>query len=345
MSHWAAVLAGGSGTRFWPLSTASRPKQLLPLTGNAPLLVQAVARLAGLIPPERTLVLTGAPLVASVRALLPDVPSENVLGEPRAASTAPALTWATTVAAFRDPAATVLSLHADWYVGDDAAFRLSAGRALEVAQRHDVLVTVGVVPTRPDPGYGYILPGAALEGDAREVTRFVEKPEPARAAELIAEGALWNSGLFAWTAARFLEETRAAAREIAPHVALLAGGDVAGFFAAVTPVAVDVSHFERSTRVAVVPGRFPWDDVGTWGALSRVRSTDAAGNVLVGRALARASGDCIVWSEERPVVVDGVRDLVVVHANGVTLVTTRQRAADLKDLLASLPAQWREMSS
>ncbi len=326
-----------SRTRVWPLATPSRPKQLLALTGDQPLLVQAVGRLRGLIPPERVLVLTGASLVERVRALLPEVPGANVLGEPRAASTAPALTWATVVARSRDAEASLLSLHADWYIGNDDAFRATAHRALDVAARHHVLVTVGIVPTRPEVGYGYIQPGDPLDDDAKQVGRFIEKPDRERARALMAEGALWNSGLFAWTADRFLAETAAVVPEIAPHLECLDRDDVEGFFETITPIAVDVSHFERSSHVAVVPGQFPWDDVGTWSALPRVRPVDEAGNVLVGDAMQRASRDCIVWAEENAIVLDGVRDLVVVHANGITLVTTRERATDLKSLLAALP--------
>jgi mannose-1-phosphate guanylyltransferase len=267
---------------------------MLPLAGSDPLLVQAVRRLAGLIAPERTLIITSEQLCAATRALLPEIPRDNVLGEPRAASTAPALAWATARAQARDADAAVLSLHADWFVGDDERFRQTARRALEVARRFDVLVTVGVVPGRPDVGYGYIERGEALEGDAVRVRRFVEKPDAARAAALIAAGALWNSGMFAWTARRFFAETEAAAPELAPHLPRLRSGDAPGFFARVTPIAVDVSHFERSSRVAVIPGRFAWDDVGTWSALARVRPADAAG---CGRRTARwcSTASTISW--------------------------------------------------
>jgi len=345
MSRWATVLAGGSGTRFWPLSTPDSPKQFLPLSSERPLLVEAVDRLSELIPPERVLIVTGAPLVERTRVLLPGVPEENVLGEPRAASTAPALTWATSVAQQRDPDASLVSLHADWHVGDAAAFCRTAERALEVAEQHDVLVTVGIVPSRPETGYGYIELGEELDGDARRVRRFVEKPDAERAAQLITAGALWNSGLFAWTAARFFAETEELAPEIAPHLAMLASGTVPDFFASVTPIAVDVSHFERSKHVAVVPGVFAWDDVGTWAALARVRATDEAGNVTVGEAFAHDAHGCILWADDGPVVVDGVRDLVVVRAKGVTLVTTRERAAGLKALLEALPQSLLERPS
>jgi mannose-1-phosphate guanylyltransferase len=308
------------------------------------LLEQAVTRLSGLVPPERVIVVTGEAYVGATQSLLKAIPEENILGEPRAASTAPALTWATAVLEGRDPDATIVSLHADWHVGDDEAFCRTAAHALECATRYDTLVTVGMIPSRAEIGYGYIVPGEQLSAEVQRVERFVEKPSAELAQALIAEGALWNSGLFAWTARRFLAETEENAPEIAPHLPLLERGDVSGFFAAVTPIAVDVSHFERSGRVAVVAGAFPWDDVGTWGALGRAREPDAAGNVLVGDAMVRDTTDCVVWADDGPVVLDGARDLVVVRANGVTLVTTRDRAARLKTLLETLPDRIRELT-
>lgn len=337
MTDWAAVLAGGSGTRFWPLSTSARPKQMLSLTGRKPLIRETIERLEGLVSPEHTLIITGGRLAEETRRLLPSIPAENVLTEPRAASTAPALAWATFVAGRDDPDATVLSLHADWFVGDDALFRQTASRALDAARRHDALVTVGVEPNRPETGYGYVLPGAALDDGVMSVRGFLEKPDADRAAELIAAGALWNSGLFAWTSRRFFSETERFAPEIAAHIDLLRNNDVAGFFDAVTPIAVDVSHFERSDRVVCVPGHFPWDDVGTWAALGRVRQGDESGNVLAGQVFQRDSAGCVAWADEGAVVLDGINDLVVVQANGITLVTTKQRSTQLKDLLDALP--------
>ena len=333
-SHvWAAILAGGSGSRFWPLSTPTRPKQLLPLAGGRPLLAQAVQRLAGLVAPERTVVITSAVLADAVASALPEVPRANILVEPRAASTAPALVWAAQEITGRDPGAAMLSLHADWAVGDDTAFRDAARRALGLAAKHDVLVTVGVRPSRDETGYGYIVPGRAL-GGARRVARFVEKPTAARARALRRRRALWNTGLFAWGVARFLEEAKAHAHELERGWRALAAGDAAGFFAAVTPVAVDVAVLERSDRLAVVAGRFAWDDIGSWDALRRIRPRDARGNVVVGDVtLAPDVRDCVLWAEGEPLTVIGLRDMVVVRANGRTLVTPTGRAEQLKALV------------
>ncbi|HEY8257874.1 MAG TPA: sugar phosphate nucleotidyltransferase [Gemmatimonadales bacterium] len=340
--RWAVLLAGGSGTRFWPLSTPRTPKQLLPLSGAASSAEEAVERLTGLIPRERVLVVTGALLADRLRESL-HLPADNVLIEPRAASTAPALIWATWEGKRRDPDAEVLSLHADWAVGDSAAFRRTADLALSTARTHDRLVTVGVVPSRPDTGYGYIVPGVSLDGSARTVARFSEKPDAATALDLMAAGALWNSGLFAWTANRLLDEVNRHTPEVARALPKLQASDAAGFFQDVTPISIDVGLLERSDAVAVVTGAFAWDDVGTWAALARVRPKDPNGNIVVGKAIVHESKDCIVWAGSDPIVLSGVRDLVVVHANGRILIMPADRAADIKRLLDALPASIREI--
>ncbi len=339
---WAVILAGGSGSRFWPLSSPRRPKHLLPLSGLNSTAEQAVSRLEGLVPRERVLVVTGADLAPALQALLGLAP-ENILIEPCAASTGPALVWATAEAWRRDKDAEVLSLHADWVVRDEAIFRETAAIALETARQYARLVTVGIVPSRPETGYGYIVPGPPLGPVARSVERFSEKPDAATALDLMATGALWNSGLFAWTAAVLLEQIAAHTPEIAPHLPLLTQGDVAGFFRSVTPVSIDVGLLERSPQVAVVKGDFSWDDVGTWDALPRVRRRDDRGNVAVGPVYLDEVHDSVIWSDAEPIVVSGVKDLVVVRANGRILVMSRARAADLKKVLDALPPEVRDL--
>jgi mannose-1-phosphate guanylyltransferase len=342
--RWAVVLAGGSGTRFWPLSTPQNPKQLLPLTGSTSTAEESIDRLVGLVPKERILVVTGAALADRLRQRL-NLPAPNILVEPRAASTAPALIWATAEAQRLDPDAEVLSLHADWAIGDAAAFRRTADMALTTARRYECLVTVGVVPSRPETGYGYIVPGPPLGDGARTVARFSEKPDAATALDLMAAGALWNSGLFAWTAERLLLEAEAHTPEVAPHLPALRSGDIERFFREVTPISIDVGLLERSASVAVVSGAFAWDDIGNWQALTRVRPKDPSGNVVVGSAFTHESEDCIVWSDRDTVVLNGVRDLIVVQANGRILVMPAQRAAAMKQLLDALPPDIRDVGS
>lgn len=343
--RWTVVLAGGVGSRFWPLSTPERPKQLLPLIeADTPLLAATVRRLAPLAGPERTLILTNAGLVPAIGALLPEVPRENLIAEPQPAGTAAALAWAAREIERRaGPGAVMCCVHADWAIGNEAEFVRVLGRAATLAAARQALVTVGIVPTRPDPGFGYIQPGDALEGEgeaAYRVARFVEKPSRERAAEMLRDGYLWNSGIFVWRVGEFLDEVRAHTPEVAP--ALAAATDIAGFFGAVQSISVDVGVMERSGRVLVIPGDFGWDDVGTWAALRRVRPHDAHGNALAGTVHALQSEGNVVHAEGNAVVLYGVRDLVVVTMNGLTVVTTVDKAADLKTLIESLPPSIRD---
>jgi mannose-1-phosphate guanylyltransferase len=342
MSVWAVVLAGGVGSRFWPLSTPRRPKQLLPLAGERPLLRDALERLAPLVPPERTLILTNAQLAADVRALAPEVPGDQVLAEPRPAGTAAALAWAARLIAERDGGDAVMTCtHADWAIADPERFRVTLRRAIDAARAQRALVTVGIVPGRPETGYGYIAPGEPVYDGARRVARFVEKPDAARAAELRDAGYLWNSGIFVWRVDDFLAELDAHTPEVAP--ALRAASDANAFFAAVQSISVDVGVLERSARVLVVPGDFGWDDVGTWEALGRIRPSDAAGNASSGTVYAVEASDNVVHAEEGAVVLYGVSGLVVVQRAGLTFVTTKERAADLKTLVEALPSELREL--
>ncbi|MDZ4675410.1 MAG: sugar phosphate nucleotidyltransferase [Gemmatimonadota bacterium] len=340
--HWAVILAGGSGSRFWPLSSPTRPKQLLPLLASGSTAEETMARLEGLIPPERTLVVTGSELAPLLQERL-GIPAENILVELRAASTGPALVWASHEALRRDPNADVLSLHADWHVGDPEAFRNSARQALGAARAEGRLVTVGIVPTRVETGYGYIIPGAALGSGTHRVERFTEKPGFDLASELLAQGALWNSGLFAWSARVLLDQILRFTPEIAAALPHLDSGNASAYFESVTAISIDVGLLERSDAVVVLPGRFSWDDIGTWEALARIRSMDGVGNVKTGRVAAVGTERCIIWSDGTPIVASGVHDLVIVAANGRVLVLDRADASRLKETLDQLPPDIREL--
>lgn len=342
MIRWSVVLAGGVGSRFWPLSTPTNPKQLLPLVSEAPMLADSLSRLAPLADPDHTLILTNASLAESVRDLAPEIPRENVIPEPRPAGTCAALAWAATEIAKRDgPDAVMLCVHADWAIGDVAAFRATLARASEVAVERRALVTVGIVPSRGDPGFGYIEPGEQVENGVYRVARFVEKPDAERAQQMVAAGYLWNSGIFAWRVGDLLDEINSLTPEVAPALAAH-GNDRDAFFAAVKSVAIDVGVLERSNRVLTIPGSFGWDDVGTWAALHRVRSHDDQSNAISGRVHALQASGNVVHTSGAPVVLYGVHDLVVVVQDSVVLVTTREHATDLKSLLDSLPTDLRQ---
>jgi mannose-1-phosphate guanylyltransferase len=345
---WAVILAGGVGSRFWPLSTPERPKQLLPLVDDRPLLVATLQRISDLVPAERTLVLTNASLAAAIGAALPELSRDNVLPEPRPAGTAAALAYAAAEIERRSGSDTVMiCVHADWAIADEPGFRATLARAAEFARTQHGLVTVGIVPSRPDPGFGYIQPGEAVGGtDARRVKRFIEKPSRERAVELCASSCLWNSGIFVWRVGDFLDEIRAHTPEVSPALAQVDGfeGSLERFFALVKSVSVDVGVLERSDCVYVLPGDFGWDDVGTWASLHRVRTADSAGNVTSGTVVASDSQNNVVHAEGNSVVLFGVSDLVVVTRDGLTLVTTRDRSVDLKNLIESLPVEFQGLT-
>jgi mannose-1-phosphate guanylyltransferase len=294
-----------------------------------------------LAPLERTLVLTNASLRDAVLAMVPGIPVENVIAEPRPAGTCAALAWAARTIANRDGADTVMvCVHADWAIGDVEAYRQALREAGEVASREHALVTIGIVPTRPDTGFGYIQPGAHVTGNVHHVARFVEKPDRERAITMVSDGFLWNSGIFAWRVGDLLGEIRALTPEVQPALDA-AGDDLAAFFAQVKSIAIDVGVLERSQRVLVMRGGFGWDDVGTWAALHRVREHDGADNAANGPTFLFQSRGNVVHAEGSTVVLYGVDDLVVVARQGLVMVTTRERAADLKTLLDALPPELR----
>jgi mannose-1-phosphate guanylyltransferase len=334
------VLAGGIGSRFWPLSTPERPKQLLPLVTEKPLLHDAVDRLRPIVDPEHTLVLTNASLTKAISTLLGEIPRANIIAEPQPAGTAAALTWAALSIEQRAGRNEVMiCVHADSAIADDERFRETLLQAEQVAIKTKSLVTVGIVPTRPDPGFGYIQPADLTNTKPSSVKRFVEKPDRARAEEMRNDGYLWNSGIFVWRVGDFLDEVDEHTPELAAAVRHGRKGDAAQFFGSVImPVSVDVGVLERSSKVMVVPGAFGWDDVGTWAALSRVRNKDEFGNVTTGDAHLLDCADNVVHAASGQVVMYGVNDLVVVTKDGLTLVTTTDKASDLKRLMESLSA-------
>jgi len=341
VSTWVVILAGGVGSRFWPLSTPRRPKQFLPLATDRPLLIDTLDRMRPLAGPAQTLVLTSGDLAAAIRAAAPDLPADNVVVEPRPAGTAAALAWAASIIASRDGDATMISVHADWAIGDDDRYRATLSKAVTVAAERHALVTVGIVPRWPDPGLGHIRPGSPVSEGVFEVAQFVEKPDRERAVVLTREGWLWNSGIFVWRASDFLAEVRAHTPEVSGALDTSAG-DARRFFAGVKSIPVDVGVLERSRRVLVVPGDFGWDDVGTWAALRRVRRLDDNGNATHGSVHAVDARGNVVHAEDGTVVLYGVNDLVVVTHGGLTLVTTMERATALKQLIEALPPSLRE---
>lgn len=333
------MLAGGIGSRFWPVSTPARPKQLLPLAGSAPLIRQTIDRIGPLVPKERTRILTGGALAAPILAALDGWTEDQLLLEPRARGTAPVLVWAAHAIERSAPGAVMVSLHADAAITPAQVFRDQIARIAAMSVHHRRLFTVGAVPTRPETGYGYIRPGPTLPGEteAFEVAKFEEKPGRAVAERYVEEGFLWNTGIFVWPAKLFLDEVAACTPELAPLLPLLADGRDAEFFERAPNLSVDEGLLERSRRVAVARATFEWDDVGAWDAVARTRELDDAGNVAQGDVHLVDAHDCIAWADEGSIVGFGVDNLVIVRTKGITFVAPRERAPELKRLLEQLP--------
>ncbi len=337
---WTVILAGGSGHRFWPLSTAARPKQLLALAGTEPLIAQTVARLRGFVPRSRIRILTRGDLVAPIRAAT-GLPDELFLVESRPRGTAPVLARAAWELHRIDPRAVMASLHSDHVIAPAERFRDVLAAAARIARRESLLMTVAVPPDRPETGFGYIRPGPPLPAPkghrACRVDAFVEKPSAPDAAAFLAAGYRWNSGIFVWPVALFLAELRAHAPEVAHALPHLERGDATGFLDAAAAISVDEAVLERSDRVGAIDATFQWDDMGSWEALARHRTADARGNVAEGEVdLVDADGNVAVARAGR-LVLCGVDDLLVVQTEDATLVMPRAESPRLKEYLARLP--------
>ncbi|HYW32988.1 MAG TPA: sugar phosphate nucleotidyltransferase [Gemmatimonas sp.] len=346
---WAVVFAGGIGTRFWPLSTPQRPKQLLALVNERPLIADTVARLAPLVPAERVLVITSADIADALHKAIPEVPTANMLVEPRPLGTAAALAWGVSEIAKRaGPDTVFVALHADLATGFPDVFRDTVRRAASIAAGESVLVAIGAKPTRSETGFGYMQPGSPLnpmlspkDGGACHVDHFVEKPTAALADTLIERGALWNTGVFVARAKIVMEELEAHVGEVSHALSALRAGDMPRFAELVTSVSVDRGLFERSSNLAVIVGDFEWDDVGTWAALRRVRELDDTGNGVMGEAHCIDSSGNVIHADGCSVVAYGISGLLVVSLQGLTFVTTLERATELGPLLNALPGSLR----
>lgn len=344
---YGVIMAGGSGTRFWPLSRRSVPKQAMPFLGGESLFEMALARLAGLTPPERTFVVTTGAQAELLASQAADIPRENVVAEPVGRDSAAAIFLAAAIIAARDEDAVMIVKAADHIIKPIERFHAAALRAAEVAER-GYLVTFGVVPSYPATGYGYVERGEPLEGipGAYEVRRFREKPNLETAREYIADGNhYWNSGIFVWRARDILE----AARRFAPkhHAAIAPLGALFGtprFAAAMAAayeglekISIDYAVMEHADNVATVEADFEWDDVGSLVSFKDYSETDENGNVVHGLAEALASSGCVLVSgDDHLLTVIGCDNLIVIHTDDATLVCPADRAQEVKRLVSKL---------
>lgn len=352
-NRFAVIMAGGRGERFWPQSRHAKPKHLLPIVGDKPLLAQTIARLQPLIAPENILVITNRHQEAAVREVASMLPAANVIAEPIGRDTAAATGLATVLVGARDPDAAFAMLPADHVIHDATEYRSNLEAAFVVAEREDVLVTLGIRPTEPAPGFGYIQRGGPAEPALGRVVhllhRFVEKPTREVAMQYLASGDyLWNAGMFVWRVPVVTAAFAAHAPGVWAGLAEIAAGLGRGeglpdllelHYPAIQKISVDYAIMEKARNSRVVPATFDWDDVGSWPAVTRHFAADNEGNVVLGRALVeQAAGNLVVSTGDHLVAVLGTEDLIVVHTPGATLVCPKGRAEEIKALLKRLEA-------
>ncbi len=342
----ALVLAGGSGTRFWPLSRRALPKQLLTLEGEQTLLQQTVARLQPLVPPRDVWVCTTAPLATAVAVQLPAVPRAQVLAEPEGRNTASAIAWAVASMPAARRGEPVVVLPADHRIGDDAAFRAVLGAAA-VAAAHGQVLALGVRPRWPETGYGYLEMAAPLDGGSgpRRVLRFVEKPDRQRAEAFVASGRyLWNGGIFAFRGDTLLALVERHLPALAAGLAALAREPrrLAEIYHALPAISIDHGVMEKLDDLATLPLDCGWSDLGSWEALAEVLPHDRDGNRCHGDVVASGCRDSLLWSEAGTVAVLGMSGVVVVRTGDAVLVMPRERSQEVREIVDRLRQQGRE---
>jgi mannose-1-phosphate guanylyltransferase len=340
-----AILAGGEGTRLWPLSRSSRPKQLLQLSGKRSLIQQTVDRLLPLVDPERILIVTERSHADDLRAQLPELPDSSIVVEPTRRGTAAALMLAALHVKARAPGATWASVHSDAFISDDDEFRRTLAAALEAASAGEHLVTTGIEPRFAATGYGYIQRGEELrkvQGFAlNRVVRFVEKPDQATAEAYVASGDyLWNPGVFVWNNATLLDafaQHQPAIYEVLTSAPL---AEIDRVYPGAPRETIDVGIMEPAANVATIPARFGWSDIGSWAELWELMPHDAEGNVTLGggRALTADSHGNLVFAEGRAVALVGVEDLVVVETADAVFVCPRGRSEEVRAIVRQLRA-------
>lgn len=356
MEH-AVILAGGRGERFWPLSRRDRPKQLLPIISDKTMLEETINRVAPLFPPERTWIVTGEDIAEPVRERCQkQMPEVNVLTEPSSNNTCLAIGWAAVELLAKDPEATMVVLSADHAIEPQSTFLKVLNEAIRLAHSEPSLVTIGISPTRPETGYGYIEIGSPYASSkdglaSYQVEAFREKPDSETAQEYYFDRRhLWNAGIFIWTAKALLDALKTHRPEI--HRLLMEYAETIGspkqdealknLYATSECISIDNAILEVADNVLVIRADMSWDDVGSWLALDRLRQSSVENNITIGNSVELDSFDMTVYNETGDLVCTyGVSDLVVVRTNKVTLVAHKSRIPDIKNLIDHLKSDER----
>ncbi len=342
---YGVIMAGGSGTRFWPHSRKSRPKQLLSIAGRKTMIRTTVERITPVIPYDRILVVAGSSHVEEIKHQLPQLPDDQVLGEPEGRNTAPCVALAAYKLMKKDPEAVMVVLPADHLIGGEKGFREALAAAVDTVAQGEYLLTFGIKPSRAETGYGYIRIGDPLfECGAKtvfKVMRFVEKPDPATAQSYLASGQyMWNSGMFVWKAAdiitsfeKHLPRVSNAIGEIAESL----GTDeesraIKQAYERIEAISIDHGIMEKADNVVCLPIDVNWNDVGSWASLEDVWDCDNCGNAIRGEVVSIESRGCIVSSPHKVTALIGAGNLIVVDTQDALLICRKDRAQDVRKL-------------
>ena len=353
---YSVIIAGGKGTRFWPLSRAQRPKQLLKILSRKSLIDETAQRVLGLGGRAQTLVVTVAEQVDAMRQELRALPRANFIAEPQGKNTAPCIGLAALEILRRDPDGVMVVLPADHWVKDGKEFQRVLKTAVDLAVRQDRLVTIGIRPDYPETGYGYIMKGQAIAGRAAtfQVKRFTEKPNEANAKKLMRQGSLWNSGIFVWKAATLIELLNRYQPEIGarlnaisaaakgkslgnPSVQLNAA--IAREYKKMPSISIDYAVLEKAGaegKVLTLEADFGWSDVGSWAAVHRMMHKDTQGNAGTGQWLQLGAKNCLIHSPDRLIVLLGIENAVVVDTPDALLVGDLNRSQEVRELVDEL---------
>ncbi len=345
MRH-GVILAGGGGTRLWPASRRSCPKQFLDLGIGEQSLLQATASRLSPACGTRLWVVTCADQVPQVRLALPTLEPQRIVAEPDARNTAAALGLAAVRLQHDDPNAIMAAIPSDQHIGNKEEFLRVVDLAFAAAEQHDAIITIGIVPTRPETGYGYLQVGEGVSGELRHVEAFVEKPDTATAERYVASGDyLWNGGMFFSKARRLLDEIHKHMPETAKGLdaiaAALGTSDADSVCDAVYPtlprVSIDYGVMEQTSDVMTIAGDFAWNDVGSWDALADVAPANHDNNICIGTVVTHeATGNVIMTDEDTIVAVAGAHDLVIVRSGNALLVVPRSRCQDVRQLVTAM---------
>lgn len=342
------ILAGGSGTRLWPRSRQGRPKQFLNLIGESSMLQQTVERILPLVPPERVYILTGPEHANLIHEQLPQIPTENIWIEPSPKGTAPCLGLAAMrLSRLHGEKCVMISLHADHRVAHEERFRRALAVAVDTA-RQGYLVTIGIIPSAPETGFGYIERGTPLgqkgELEIYRVVRFTEKPPLEQAKEFVASGRFyWNTGYFVWTLERILDAFQRLQPELYAHLHAIAAGAeseeaLQSLWEEITPLTIDVGIMERASDIAVIPCDLGWNDIGSWASLFDILPHDHQDNLVLGKGqhIGLDTSGSLIYSEGRLVATIGLQDMIVVDTGDALLVLPKSRAQDVSVLVKEL---------